>query len=67
MPKLPDDMSDEAIKRRALMSAESRTVQTKPGRLIPSAELEELRQAAAKSLGLDPSQVTGFFCRRGKQ
>ena len=60
MPKLPNDMSEEAIARRAKMSEETRVVPNPPkGRYATDEEIAAYKEAN----GLPPDAVV-FLCRR---
>lgn len=62
MPKLPDDMSDEAIQKRAALSKQTRAV-ARANVEPPTAE--EIAAFKAK-MGLDDDAVV-FMCRRGRR
>lgn len=63
MPKLPNDMSAEAVARRAKMSADTRRKPTLNNNRNADSE-NEIDQIAA-SLGFKKGEMTFIMCKRG--
>jgi hypothetical protein len=61
MPKLPDDMSDDAVAKRAKLSLETRAISKAVVEPPSEAELAAFR----KKYDL-PDDAVVFMCRRGR-